>query len=68
MAAEVLGALGILASATIELLPQLSGDERPSDYASLAAEQIDLDNVINELKVLAGNAIGRREPSIGLAA
>ena len=34
---------------TIELSPRLPDGERPSDYASLAAEQVDLDNVINEL-------------------
>lgn len=34
---------------TIELSQRLSDDERPSDYASLAAEQVDLENVINEL-------------------
>jgi hypothetical protein len=34
---------------TIELSPRLPDDERPSDYASLAAEQMDLENVINEL-------------------
>jgi hypothetical protein len=34
---------------TIELSPRLPDDERPSDYASLAAEQVDLENVINEL-------------------
>jgi len=33
----------------IELSPRLPDDERPSDYTSLAAEQMDLDNVINEL-------------------
>jgi hypothetical protein len=33
---------------TIELSPRLPDSERPSDYASLAAEQVDLDNVINE--------------------
>jgi hypothetical protein len=34
---------------TIELSPRLPDDERPSEYASLAAEDVDLDNVINEL-------------------
>lgn len=34
---------------TIELPPRLPDGERPSDYPSLAAEQVDLDNVINEL-------------------
>jgi hypothetical protein len=34
---------------TIELSPRLPDDHRPSDYASLAAEQGDLDKVINEL-------------------
>jgi hypothetical protein len=34
---------------TIELSPRLPDNERPSDYASLAAERVDLDNVINEL-------------------
>ena len=34
---------------TIELSPRLPDGERPSDYPSLAAEQVDLDNVINEL-------------------
>jgi hypothetical protein len=34
---------------TIELSPRVPDGERPSDYASLAAEQLDLDNVINEL-------------------
>ena len=34
---------------TIELSPRLPDDERPSDYANLAAEQVDLENVINEL-------------------
>jgi hypothetical protein len=34
---------------TIELSPHEPDDERPSDYASLAAEQVDLYNVINEL-------------------
>lgn len=34
---------------TIELSPRLPDGERPSDYPSLAAEQLDLDNVINEL-------------------
>ena len=34
---------------TIELSPRLPDGERPGDYASLAAEQVDLDNVINEL-------------------
>jgi hypothetical protein len=34
---------------TIELSPRLSDSERPSDYASLVAEQEDPDNVINEL-------------------
>jgi len=33
----------------IELSARLPDDERPSDYLSLAAEQLDLDNVINEL-------------------
>lgn len=33
----------------IELLPRLPNGERPSDYTTLAAEQVDLDNVINEL-------------------
>lgn len=34
---------------TIELSPRLPNDERPSDYATLAAEQVDLENVINEV-------------------
>ena len=34
---------------TIELSPCLPDGERPSDYATLAAEQVDLENVINEL-------------------
>jgi hypothetical protein len=34
---------------TIQLSPRLSHSERPNDYASFAAEQVDLDNVINEL-------------------
>jgi hypothetical protein len=34
---------------TIELSARLPDGERPSDYPSLAAEQLDLDNVINEL-------------------
>ncbi|MGO9185712.1 hypothetical protein [Mycobacterium sp.] len=34
---------------TIELSPRLPDGERPSDYPSLAAEQLDLDNAINEL-------------------
>ena len=34
---------------TIELSPRLPEGERASDYRSLAAEQVDLDNVINEL-------------------
>ena len=34
---------------TIELSPRLPDDERPRDYANLAAEQVDLENVINEL-------------------
>jgi hypothetical protein len=34
---------------TIERPPRLPDGERPSDYPSLAAEQSDLDNVINEL-------------------
>jgi len=34
---------------TIELSPYLPDGERPSDYATLAAEQVDLENVINEL-------------------
>lgn len=34
---------------TIGLSPRVPDSERPSDYASLAAEQVDLDNVINEL-------------------
>jgi len=34
---------------TIELSPRVPDRERPSDYASLAAEQVNLDNVINEL-------------------
>ncbi len=34
---------------TIELSARLPDGERPSDYPSLAAEQVDLDNVINEL-------------------
>lgn len=34
---------------TIQLSPRPPDDARPSDYASLAAEQVDLENVINEL-------------------
>lgn len=34
---------------TIQLSPHPSDDARPSDYASLAAEQVDLENVINEV-------------------
>jgi hypothetical protein len=34
---------------TIELSPRVPDSERPSDYASLAAEKVDLDNVIHEL-------------------
>jgi hypothetical protein len=34
---------------TIELSPRVPDGECPSDYACLAAEQLDLDNVINEL-------------------
>jgi hypothetical protein len=34
---------------TIELSPRLPDGDRPRDYASLAAEQVDLDDVINEL-------------------
>jgi hypothetical protein len=34
---------------TIELSPRLPEGDRPSDHPSLAAEQVDLDNVINEL-------------------
>jgi hypothetical protein len=34
---------------TIELSPRLPDGQRPSGYASLAAEQVDLENVINEL-------------------
>jgi hypothetical protein len=30
----------------IELSPRLPDDERPSDYANLAAEQVDLENVV----------------------
>ena len=40
---------GTFVLVTIELSPRPPDDERPSDYASLAAEQVDLDNVINEL-------------------
>jgi hypothetical protein len=34
---------------TIELSPRLPDGERPGDCASLAAEQVDQDKVINEL-------------------
>jgi hypothetical protein len=34
---------------TIKLSPRPAEGERPIDYASLAAEQVNLDNVINEL-------------------
>ena len=34
---------------TIELSPRLPDGQRPSCFASLAAEQVDLDSVINEL-------------------
>jgi hypothetical protein len=34
---------------TIELSPRLPDGQRPSGYASLAAEQVDLENVINDL-------------------
>jgi hypothetical protein len=34
---------------TIELSPRLPDREPPSDYSSLAAEQVQLDNSINEL-------------------
>lgn len=35
-----------LGGVTIELSPRLPDDERPSDYANLAAEQVDLENVV----------------------
>jgi hypothetical protein len=41
--------VGIFVLVTIELSPRPPDDERPSDYASWAAEQVNLDNVINEL-------------------
>lgn len=34
---------------TLELPPRLPEGQRPSDFASLAAEQMDLENAINEL-------------------
>ncbi|WP_269195208.1 hypothetical protein [Mycobacterium avium] len=34
---------------TIELSPRLPDGERPRNHQELAAEQMDLDNVINEL-------------------
>jgi len=34
---------------TIELSPRVPDSERPSDYASSAAEQVGMENVINEL-------------------
>jgi hypothetical protein len=40
---------GTFVLVTIELSPRPPDDERPSDYASLTAEQVNLDNVINEL-------------------
>lgn len=34
---------------TLELPPRVPEGQRPSDFASLAAEQVDLENAINEL-------------------
>ena len=34
---------------TFELPPRVPEGERPSDFASLAAEQVDLESAINEL-------------------
>lgn len=34
---------------TLELPPRLPDGQRPSDFAGLAAEQVDLENAINEL-------------------
>lgn len=34
---------------TLELPPRLPDGQRPSDFASLAAEQMDLEDAINEL-------------------
>ena len=41
---------------------RLPDGERPSDYPSLAAEQLDLDNVINELLLRLENHKYRWEP------
>lgn len=34
---------------TLELPPRVPEGQRPNDFASLAAEQVDLENAINEL-------------------
>jgi hypothetical protein len=47
---------------TIELSPRLCDGEQPSDYACLAAEQVDLDNVINELLLRLDDHKYRWEP------